>query len=361
MEVTLKIKLSGGTPVSWLFIQDGLAINLAHDDGAHPGQANEPGSILLGGFHKEYISKYYVANPQRGAYGGEPVFVSYGDPFGFFKRTFRIPMEDAVFVHPARLTKCPDGALSVPCEEDINKEISQRSIGSSPYTERIREYLPGDSLRRIYWKGSARTGMLLTRIPEDDSASISRCLWLDTEPTAYAPEALWNKSREMDICASFELAVQAAAMLLRREFDQASDREPRGDHELYFHYGTMSKGLALSGHHGLRQGLDLLAGVRLEQGQLSTRYTIVRDAIRTRTGMIHTLITGRITAELVSDVLQLAGTGEKIEIWTTFGNSRETGMEAWLLRLSQAGIPYVDLSSYLTAQPDLGGDRHVSA
>jgi len=340
IEVTLRVKVARGIPVPWLLVRDKLAMQAERSDS---DQEYEDGSMLLSGFRKQYTVKYMISNPQRGVYGREAVYVSYGDLLGYFRRTLRINMNDSMNIHPARLAIYPS--------QGDNSE-------TSPSIERIREYLPGDPLHRIYWKGSARTGTLLARIPDAREKSV-RSLWLDTRRMAYTPEARTDQPEDTALCAGFELAVQAAAAVLYCELAGPYNREADDNIELELRYGTTAEGISMSGQQGIWHGLNWLAGLRADNS--TSRLVLPIGAISRRNGAIYTLITGRITSELISAALQWAEAGVKLEIWTSVTSSDEAEMGTWLARLQQAGIPYVDLPSFLSASNDRGDAGHVSA
>lgn len=354
VKVTLRIKLSGGLTVPWLLIQDKLAVQA---EGDSQDQECVGGSLVPGRFRKDYRVKYDITGPQRGIYGGEPIVISYGDFLGYFKRSIQVPMADTMYIHPANLAICPEEEQIAARGDEISQGSLQRLTKVSPFTEHIREYLPGDPLGRIYWKGAARTGTLLTRIPDERETAVCS-LWLDTRHNAYLAEEE-DKRGEVSTCDVFERSVGAAAMLLQRELARLSDRESGSDGTLDFRYGSRSEGISLSGQEGLKRGLDLLSGIKLEPA--SPQLAITVNSLSSRAGAVHKLITGRMTAEFASTALRLTEAGCKLEIWAGAGTAGEPMMEPWIVRLRQAGVAYIDLSAYLSARTDRGGVRHVSA
>ncbi|WMT41629.1 DUF58 domain-containing protein [Paenibacillus sp. D2_2] len=354
LEVTLRVKVTGGIPVPWLLIRDKLAMQAEQVDS---DQEYESGSVLLSGFRRQYTVKYVISNPERGIYGAEAIFVTYGDPLGYFKRTLRTAMNDTIYVHPAGLATCPSQGMNLTGEEEMNSGAFHKVIETSPSIERIREYLPGDPLHRIYWKGSARTGTLLARIPDTRERSI-RCLWLDTRSMSYTPVARTGRPEDSATDAGFELAIQAAATIIRGELTIRLDQEA-GDGELELRYGTTAEAILISGQRGVWQGLNSLAGVRTDN---STSQLVLPVGVMTpRAGVIYTLITGRITSELISAALQWVEAGVKLEIWTSVTSNDEAEIGTWLARLQRAGISYVNLPSFLSVQSYDRGDGHVSA
>jgi hypothetical protein len=65
----------------------------------------------------------------------------------------------------------------------------------------MRAYVPGDDLRRVDWRASARSTDLIVRVPEGRPADVISRVVLDVSPGAHSPE-------------SFELALSVAASFL---------------------------------------------------------------------------------------------------------------------------------------------------
>ena len=62
-------------------------------------------------------------------------------------------MDDTIYVHPSRLVANPGKGVNPVGDEEITSGAYLRSMETISAIERIREYLPGDPLHRIYWKG----------------------------------------------------------------------------------------------------------------------------------------------------------------------------------------------------------------
>ncbi len=95
------------------------------------------------------------------------------DCLGLFSRTLRYRDPIRIFVHPAPV------AVPVPRRTE-NSAISWKPKWGGGFSENheLRLYQPGDSLRQIHWKLSAKTGELIFRQPMDPVRQ-HLLVWLD--------------------------------------------------------------------------------------------------------------------------------------------------------------------------------------
>lgn len=108
----------------------------------------------------------------RGTYPVGVKSVSVTDFFGLFTITYNMPEQSRVTVLPRILSL-----------EQIQPQLEKRSLKKNraaavrlsemPGFE-LRKYIPGDSLRRVHWKNSARMGELLVRkqLPQEHSGLV---------------------------------------------------------------------------------------------------------------------------------------------------------------------------------------------
>lgn len=95
------------------------------------------------------------------------------DYLGLFSRTLRYSVPLRVFVHPATVP------VPVPRRTE-NSAIAWKPKWGGGFSENheLRLYQPGDSLRQIHWKLSAKTGELIFRQPMDPVRN-HLLIWLD--------------------------------------------------------------------------------------------------------------------------------------------------------------------------------------
>jgi uncharacterized protein (DUF58 family) len=98
-----------------------------------------------------------------------PLRVSTTDLFGLFRhsRTFGAPQSVLVYPRGVDLPNFHAPPANLPGEGRYRKQTHT----ITPNAASIREYLAGDSLNRIHWRSSARTGDLMVKLFELDPAS----------------------------------------------------------------------------------------------------------------------------------------------------------------------------------------------
>jgi uncharacterized protein (DUF58 family) len=102
---------------------------------------------------------YSIRPQKRGKYVISPIHIKISDPLNFFtlEKDFDLPL--TVYVRPAKIKISnkftpgfPQGAINI--QNKIYEDISMRKA--------IREYTPGDELKKINWKISAKYNSLYT-------------------------------------------------------------------------------------------------------------------------------------------------------------------------------------------------------
>lgn len=145
---------------------------------------------------------YDLSCQRRGAYEVGPLVARWGDPFGLTQRETVLADTYEVLVHP-RIERVSDRPLT-----RLFEDPPMRPPVSKPWPHGLefygmREYSPGDDIRRVVWRAYARTGRLLVREAEQgitDKVTIV----LDQNASAHTGG---------EVSESFELGVKAAASL----------------------------------------------------------------------------------------------------------------------------------------------------
>ena len=143
---------------------------------------------------------------RRGYYQLGPLAVTSGDIFGLYARTVVLKEPGAVIVYP-RLYELAE--MGLPARAFLGETRTPTRIFEDPTrTVGVREYLPGDSLRRVHWKATARQGRLQVKV---------------LEPTTTHKAALFLVIDSLADCTEdeFELAVSAVASAARHLLERS--------------------------------------------------------------------------------------------------------------------------------------------
>ncbi len=147
---------------------------------------------------------------RRGLMRLDPITISTMFPFGIVLKSVTVTEPDELLVLP-RVVDLPDSVLLAGGGRGRHEteRHDRRGLGLEFYA--IREYQPGDPLRRIAWKQSARSGTLRTReFASPVATSVLIDVALEREETPYSPEA--ESEGERVICLAASLAALAARL-----------------------------------------------------------------------------------------------------------------------------------------------------
>lgn len=106
---------------------------------------------------------------RRGLYNLGPITVRSSDPFDIFSREMRFGHRRGLVVYP-RALELPRYSAP-PANLPGEGRFRRRTHYVTPNASGIRDYEPGDSVNRIHWKSSLRTGSLKVKTFELDPAS----------------------------------------------------------------------------------------------------------------------------------------------------------------------------------------------
>lgn len=137
-------------------------------------------TLVRGRQKRSYTARTWLTG--RGGFELGPTSVSSGDPFGIFKVTRQFPAKSKLVVFPmlfqVREFLSPPGLLPG------GKAIRRKSIDVTPHASGVREYIPGDPMKRIHWPTSIRRNQLMVKeFEQDPQAEV--WLFLDTQKTAH--------------------------------------------------------------------------------------------------------------------------------------------------------------------------------
>ena len=168
--------------------------------------------------------RYYSARTvliRRGAYLLGPTTLASGDPFGIFAIQKKVIARDTLVILPMTFPIStfppPPGLLPG------GKAIRQKTFDVTPHAAEVREYVPGDPMKRIHWPSTAHRGQLMVKeFEQDPQADI--WLFLDAyRPVhlstpegeiSYRDDNLWLRRPKISLPRdTFEYAVSVASSL----------------------------------------------------------------------------------------------------------------------------------------------------
>lgn len=151
------------------------------------------------------VSHYYgLRCARRGVYSIGPLVAIAGDPLGLSQRETVVAEPFELLVHP-RVELVSDRPLTRHFEDPPIRPPVSKPWPSGIEFYGMREYVPGDDLRRIVWRASARTGKIMVR--EAEQGITDRItIMLDTD------RAYHSRDGE-GLSESFEAGIRVAASL----------------------------------------------------------------------------------------------------------------------------------------------------
>ena len=148
---SFSVRKTGLLPKLWLEIQDHSNLPGHHASHIVP--------TLLSG--REYRWEVETVCALRGEFQLGPLTVISGDPFGLFRSPRRVGATDSLMVYPMTVNLnrviLPVGFLS---GGDAQRQLTHQITTNA---SSIRDYVPGDSINRIHWRSTARTGDIMVK------------------------------------------------------------------------------------------------------------------------------------------------------------------------------------------------------
>jgi uncharacterized protein (DUF58 family) len=168
--VHLRLRLTNGKriPVPWIEVREYLP-EASSVTGAHTTPSGLPGTVLLTrstslGGHEELEWPLTLSADQRGFYRLGPAHLRSGDLFGIFEREETVRGTDSIVVYPRTY---PLEDLGIVSARPFGERAGGRRIFEDPArVVGVRDYLPGDPLKRVDWNATARIGRLQSRLYE---------------------------------------------------------------------------------------------------------------------------------------------------------------------------------------------------
>ncbi len=305
-EITYVVHNNSRSPRFFLYIKERWPAWIDTGDG-------EPPLFNLGGEDTTTIS-LPVRFHSRGVYAPRSFNIVALDPLGVFAFTRTIPCDQELVVYPS-----PEGGVPLP-EGGAERFGWQAFVtsalrGSSVEPDGVRDYAPGDPLKRIHWRQTARTGRLNV-IEFCETVAVNVIVVIDAQAGSARGAA---SSTTLDQCARI-----AAAVLMEASRQGAAVRVVAGDGSDQEHPYTDS-GIG-KGEESLLSAMDTLA--RLQSNAPLSPSQLLREAVGPLArGTSLLVLTSVLDRELPGTIARYAGTAVQsvvVYVDTPQGDSLES-------------------------------------
>ncbi len=160
-------------------------------------------NILSMRWYERVRRHYWLVARRRGAFDFGPVTLSSGDLFGFRTRSEDIAHKQTVLVYPKLV---PLEHLGLRPARPMGEFRAARRVVADPLRMAgARDYQPGDNVRHVHWKATARRGVLQTKV-FDPSASPHLVICLNSHTFERAYEGVISDYLETAIVVAASIA-----------------------------------------------------------------------------------------------------------------------------------------------------------
>lgn len=146
---------------------------------------------------------YVISRVPRGRYPFVPLTVAIDDPFGLERKEIELDAPGALLVFPRLVSLDALFSETGSRVQEGRRLLMRRPSGFDLHS--VREYVQGESLRRVHWPTTARRGRLMVKDLED-SPRDEALVVLDADAAPVVGEG---------VDSSFEVAISAAGSILR--------------------------------------------------------------------------------------------------------------------------------------------------
>lgn len=168
--IDLRLRLANEKfiPVPWLEVREYLPA-ATPVGGVHVTPSGLPGTVLMQrstalGAHEQLEWPLTLEATERGFFRLGPARLRSGDLFGIFEREETVRGTDSVVVYP-RTYPLPE--LGIISARPFGERAGGQRIFEDPVrVVGVRDYFPGDPLKRVDWNATARVGRLQSRLYE---------------------------------------------------------------------------------------------------------------------------------------------------------------------------------------------------
>ncbi len=155
-------------PLPWLEVEDEFPEALGLRGGRLEPHHKPRRMLLINALSlwlfQRVTRRYQVRCSARGVFTFGPVILRSGDPFGILTREQQVERLDTILVYPPIL---PVERFGLPSRHPFGEHAAPRRLLEDPLrVGGIRDWVPGDGLRRVHWKATARAMTLQSKVYE---------------------------------------------------------------------------------------------------------------------------------------------------------------------------------------------------
>lgn len=284
VDVELELSNTSWLPVVWLRLHEALPVELA--------VPNFFQQIISLSSREHLKCSYQLQARKRGYYPVGPLSMYSGDILGLADQARKEIRPEYLTVFPKIV---PLNKVTIPSRSPMGSLRHHQPILEDPSRVRgKREYVAGDSLRRVDWKSTASTGQMQVKLFEP-SISLVTSIFLNLNGDDYH-----YKTRAPNI----ELAIVVAASIAKWVVDKkqsvgliTNGSDPHGDE------GGVRPLLPRKGHSHLMRLLEILARIEMVDDQPMID-TMRREIHHLPWGTTLILITGNINDPIFEALFQ---------------------------------------------------------
>lgn len=300
-QVPLEVTLENRKPLPLPWFEWRMPLSDAlHAEGEKLGAAVAPGTSWILrkgaiGWYETQSWKFTVSSEERGWFFVGPNRIRSADLLGIFPSSHETEKIHHLTVYPKVV---PISDLGLPADRPFGERRGRNPIFEDPIRiSGLRDYRPGDPLKRIDWKATARSGELQSRVYEPSSTQ-QLYLMVNIDTMEHPWEGYLKDELERIVSTAASIAVWAAGAKYSVGL-LANGAFPDADRPIRLPPSRSREQLtrildALAVIQPLTMG-DLAGAIKRESGRLSAGSTIVVVA-----SMIQPPLAGAI-ARLVSE------------------------------------------------------------
>ena len=241
--VTLSLSLENAKilPLPWVEVEDTLprALTLAHQKlrVGIVGDTATLDNLFSTRWYERVTRRYTIQCNARGVHKFGPTVLRSGDVFGFLSNEESTEYLQYLLVYPLVV---PLTRFSLPARHPFGDRSAPRRLLEDPARViGVRDYVYGDSLRRVHWKATARTMQMQSKVYEA-TTTYTMALFLNVSGQFDSIYGLQLDILELAICATasvadwalnegYSVGLYANTLMFKPEEQLHAEAEQEGD------------------------------------------------------------------------------------------------------------------------------------